>query len=225
MIMGFSEEWDQRYIENTHMSVWPWSDVVSLVRRYCKRLDENTSVLELGCGAGANIPFFQSLAVQYHAVEGSPSMVVRLHHRFPDLAARIVVGDFTNRIPFQLKFDLVVDRAALTHNDAAAIKEGLLLAWNAMSPGALFIGVDWFSTRFGEYGGGEPTPDPYTRADYRTGPFAGTGKVHFSDESHLRELLSQFEILFLEEKCSRCVVPHDVNQFASWNFVVRKRNV
>lgn len=29
--MGFNSEWEQRYAENTHMSVWPWSDVVSLV--------------------------------------------------------------------------------------------------------------------------------------------------------------------------------------------------
>ena len=207
------------------MSVWPWSDVVSLVRRYCKRLDENTGLLEFRCGAGANIPFFQSFRVQYHAIEGNPSMVERLQHQFPDLAARIVVGDFTNRISFQLKFDVVVDRAALTHNDTAAVREGLLLAWNAMSPGALFVGVDWFSTRFGEYGKGEPTPDPYTRADYRTGHFAGTRKVHVSDESHLRELLSQFEMSSLEEKCSRGVVPHDISQLAAWNFVVRKRNV
>jgi len=30
--MTFSAEWDQRYIENTHLAVWPWSDLVTLVR-------------------------------------------------------------------------------------------------------------------------------------------------------------------------------------------------
>ena len=34
--MGFSSEWEQRYAESTHLSVWPWSDIVSLVHRHCK---------------------------------------------------------------------------------------------------------------------------------------------------------------------------------------------
>ena len=40
--MGFSPEWEQRYAENTHLSVWPWSDVVSLVHRHCKHIIKKT---------------------------------------------------------------------------------------------------------------------------------------------------------------------------------------
>ena len=36
--MTFSNEWDQRYQENTHMSIWPWSDLVSFVKRYSKSI-------------------------------------------------------------------------------------------------------------------------------------------------------------------------------------------
>ena len=36
--MGFSQEWEQRYADNTHLSIWPWSDIVSLVHRHCKPL-------------------------------------------------------------------------------------------------------------------------------------------------------------------------------------------
>ena len=32
--MSFSAEWEQRYAANTHLSIWPWSDVVSLTRRH-----------------------------------------------------------------------------------------------------------------------------------------------------------------------------------------------
>ena len=34
--MSFSTEWEERYSANTHLSVWPWSDIVSLVHRHCK---------------------------------------------------------------------------------------------------------------------------------------------------------------------------------------------
>jgi SAM-dependent methyltransferase len=221
--MTFSNEWDQRYIENTHVSVWPWSDLVSLVRRHCRHL-EGGRVLELGCGAGANIPFFQLLGVQYHAVEGSPSVVKRLHERFPDLAQRITVGDFTANQPFEPGFDLVVDRAALTHNSTTGIESGLQLAWQALKPGGYFIGVDWFSANHSEYRRGTADVDEHTRTNYHDGQFAGVGRVHFSDAAHLRKLFSRFELLFLEEKLLQRVVPEGDYQFASWNLVARKLN-
>jgi SAM-dependent methyltransferase len=219
--MTFSREWDERYLENTHMSLWPWSDVVSLVRRHWRQLDGSTRVLELGCGAGANIPFFQALGVQYHAVEGSPSMVKRLQERFPDLSRGIVAGDFTTQLPFNPGFDLVIDRAAVTHNNTTAIKACLQQTWLAMKPAALFIGVDWFSTACSEFARGQGTADPHTRTGYTQGPFAGTGRVHFSDEGHLRALFGQFELIFLEEKVTRQVLPGG-DRFATWNLVARR---
>ena len=46
-------------------------------------------VLELGCGAGANIPFFLALGMDYYAIEGSPTIVKQLHKRYADLADKI----------------------------------------------------------------------------------------------------------------------------------------
>ena len=36
--MSFSKEWEHSYASGTHLSIWPWSDVVSLVHRYCGSL-------------------------------------------------------------------------------------------------------------------------------------------------------------------------------------------
>jgi SAM-dependent methyltransferase len=222
--MSFSAEWDQRYKENTHLSIWPWSDLVSLVRRHCRQL-EGARVLELGCGAGANIPFFQSLGVQYHAMEGSGSMVRRLRDRFPALAPTIAAADFTAEQVFAPGFDLIVDRASLTHNSTSAIENSLRLTWKALKPGAYFIGVDWFSTKYSEFERGDEDVDKYTRTNYADGPFAGVGRVHFSDLAHLRALFSRFEVILIEEKIIQRAVPESKGQFASWNIVVRKPNV
>jgi SAM-dependent methyltransferase len=219
--MSFSREWDQRYIENTHLVVWPWSDVVSLVRRYCGPLSAG-AILELGCGAGANIPFLSSLGARYCAVDGSATMVERLRQRFPELAAGIIVGDFTRELSFDRQFDLVVDRAALTHNPLASIRAALELVWDVLKPGGHFVGVDWFSTSFSEFRRGEPAGDEYTRTGYIDGPFVGTGRVHFSDLAHLKDLFRRFELLLLEEKKVHTQVPMDAAQFAAWNLVARK---
>jgi SAM-dependent methyltransferase len=225
--MSFSNEWEERYAANTHLSVWPWSDVVSLVHRHCKPVMTagGGRVLELGCGAGANIPLFRALGMDYFAVEGSPSIVKHLHARYPELAAHIVCGDFTRQQPFGGGFDLVVDRAALTHNNTDAIASALQFACDALKPGGVFIGSDWFSTNHSDMKIGEPIDDAFTRANITSGSFAGVGKVHFSDEAHLRDLFSQFEIIFLEEKLTKRREPPDQHQFASWNIVARKPNV
>ena len=221
--MSFSRDWDARYRDNTHLAVWPWSDQVSLVNRHC-RPAPGSRVLELGCGAGANVPFFRSLNLQYYGVDGSTTIVERLKERFPEMAARFAAADFCVELPFTVDFDLIVDRAAVTHNDAQAIESALDVAWHAMKPGAHYVGVDWFSTSYSEFRRGEPGSDPHTRSNYRDGPFAGTGRVHFSDENHLRTLFRRFQLLLLEEKQVHPAMPAGAGRFGAWNLVARRKD-
>lgn len=218
--MGFSQQWNDRYLESSHLSVWPWSDLVSHVMRHARPERPGWRVLELGCGAGANIPFFTSLGVDYHAIEGSQEIVRRLKERFPELGDRIAAGDFTREIPFPGHFDLVVDRAALTHNTTQAISDAVTLLKGHLKPGAKFIGIDWFSTEHSDYLKGERAEDLQTRKNIEPGTFAGVGRVHFSDRAHLEELFSSFEFLSLEHKSVRREIPAGNHQVvAAWNFV------
>lgn len=223
---GFSCEWDRCYSDNAQMSVWPWSDVVSLVHRYCGPLISATGsvsqVLEMGCGAGANISFFKKLGFNYKAIEGSLTIVELLHRQHPDLVNNIVCNDFTSVCPFAGNFDLIFDRASITHNDTESIEQAINIVFEKLSSGGIFIGVDWFSTKHTDFGFGTPISDDFTRTDFSSGQFAGVGKVHFSNEEHLRELFRNFEIVFLEEKTVLRSEPQDNHQFASWNIVVRK---
>jgi len=95
-------------------------------------------VLELGCGAGANIPLFLALGIEYFAIEGSPTIVAQLHERYPELANQIVVGDFTAEQSFSGDFDLIIDRASVTHNNTSAIKSALGMAYKALKPGGTY---------------------------------------------------------------------------------------
>ena len=53
-------EWEQTYKNGKQLSVWPWTKLISLVKRHTD-IKQSMRVLELGCGVGANIPFFVSL--------------------------------------------------------------------------------------------------------------------------------------------------------------------
>lgn len=220
--MTFSKEWDERYRVNTNLSTWPWSDLVSYVMRYARPSGPEYSVLEIGCGAGANIPFFIKLGVRYYAIEGSPYIVRKLQAEFPELEKNIVTGDFTEVIPFSEEFDLVVDRSSLTHNTTSAIKRCLALVYEKLKPGGKFIGIDWFSTLHSDYDAGIDDGDSYTRKDYTTGQFAEVGRVHFSDKAHIAELFENFHLDILEHKVIKRELPESDHVFATWNFVARK---
>lgn len=204
------------------MSVWPWTDLVSFVMRHARPTGPGFRVLELGCGAGANIPFFHGLGVEYFAVEGSPAIVEKLKDSYPALKNNIVAADFTLGIPFDGEFDLVVDRASLTHNTTAAITRALDEIHEKLKPGGKYIGIDWFSTAYSDYLKGFAAGDEYTRTGFLEGSFVGVGRVHFSDKPHLLKLFNKFEVTVLEHKIIQRELPDDGWHFASWNMVAKK---
>lgn len=221
--MTFSEEWEKCFKENTHISIWPWSDLVSYVMRYARPTGENFRVLELGCGAGANIPFFISLGVDYYAIEGSSTIVELLKKKFPSSATNIVQGDFTLEIPFDRTFDLIVDRSAITHNTTQGIKNCLNNVYKKLKKNGKYIGIDWFSTNHSDFLNGHVTDDDkFTRTGYENGMFEKVGRVHFSDKNHLLELFSEFNILHLEHKTIKSEIPESSYQAAWWNLVAQK---
>lgn len=221
---GFDEEWDRCYRASTHLSVWPWSDVVSLTHRHASPANGYSRVLELGCGAGANIPFYLSLPCEYHAIDGSAAILAQLLARYPALQGRLLCGDFTRPLPWaDASFDLVLDRASITHNRTADVQAALAQAARVLRPGGKFIGSDWFSSAHEDAGHGTRVDD-HTRRDIDSRNFGGVGNVHFSDEAHLRALFGAagFALEMLQHKEHRHVVGGKGAHFASWNLVAVK---
>lgn len=221
--MGFSKEWEDCYRSNSQMSVWPWSDLVSYVMRYARPLKENVKVLELGCGAGANILFFKKLGLDYYGIDGSDYIINELKQKFPEYKNNLISGDFTEDLFFKTSFDLIVDRAAITHNSTKSIVNCLSMIYERLDGNGKFIGIDWFSTSHSDFNIGSEFEDKYTKHNFQEGQFLGVGKVHFSDKEHLTDLLSNFKIIVLEHKKIKKEIPNDNHIFASWNFVVEKK--
>jgi SAM-dependent methyltransferase len=225
-MIGFSEEWNAIYKNNQQLTSWPWSDLISLVFRHCRNsISNNGSILELGCGAGPNIPFIKSIGMDYYGLEGSNSVVKKVHYKFPDLSDKVTVGDFTKKRSFLNlpELDIIIDRASVTHNNQAAIIETIKNCQDCLKPGGYYIGIDWFSTQHSDFLLGIKGDDSHTRYEIPRGQFKNVGNVHFSDEEHLRFLFSTFDIISLEEKIINSYEPINNHKFASWNIVVRKK--
>jgi SAM-dependent methyltransferase len=221
--MTFSPAWDRAFQASTHISVWPWSDLVSYVNRYAKASDGYQRVIELGCGVGANIPFFLRSGVDYCAVEGSHAAVARLHEAYPELSEKVVVADFTRSIPFAGPFDLVIDRSALTHNATDAVRRALTIIFERLRTGGKLISLDWFATDHQDARAGDEV-DPHTRTNLSSGTLADLGLVHFSDQAHLLDLFGStgFRVDRLEHKVSEVTFPENGAKMAGWHVVATK---
>ncbi|MEM3063464.1 MAG: class I SAM-dependent methyltransferase [Nitrososphaerota archaeon] len=220
--MGFSREWDDLFKKNTHLSIWPWSDLITYVMRYARPEGTNFKVLELGCGAGANIPFFLSFEnVRYHAIEGSKTMVNRLKEKFPQLSNNIKVGDFTENLPFDSEFDLIFDRGALTCNTTRSIKRCLNIIYSKLKINGRYICIDLYSVMDSNFKKGNRV-DEFTKNGFTEGTFAFTGNVHFSNKKHILDLFDKFNIIKLEHKIHKTEIPANNQVFASWNLVAVK---
>ena len=125
--MTLSKEWNIRYKNNVHMSIWPWADLVSTFMQFYKPAKTKIRVLELGCGAGANIPFFMSLNIDYFGIDASQIIIKKLKKRFPKISKNLVIGDFTQNLPSEKKFDFIIDRSSVTHNSTTEIVNCLSL--------------------------------------------------------------------------------------------------
>ncbi len=223
--MSFSNEWDTIYRNGGHMSVWPWSDLVSLFMRHAHPGDipGGPRVLELGVGAGANIPFVLAVGGHLSGIDGSEAAIDQLRERFAsEPRVQLAVGDFTKENPFGGGHHAVLDRGSITHNDEQGARAAVRIARDALLPGGTIFGLTLFSTELAEFAEGVAGPDPWTRSDIAEGPLAGTGNVHFWDEEHIRVVYADFQILAVEHHSIRRVFPAGSRDFAYWNVVARK---
>ncbi len=215
-----SDIWNKIYGNQEQISTWPWTDLVQLIMRHARPQKQGFKVLELGCGAGANIPFFVSLKADYYSVESSEIIVARLHKAFPQFRDSIVVGDFTKELPNK-NFDLIVDRGSLSCNNTESIEQCIQRCHEQLKFGGKFVGVDWYSTKCSLFNQGQ-VEDEWTRINLTNSAFASPFRLHFSDKEHLLGLLSKFHIEVLEHKTIESELNEEHPIFASWNFVVAK---
>ena len=119
------KHWNNIYYKNKHLSQWPWTEVISLCNRYCKKqiYNKTNKILELGFGAGANIPFFLKKPIKYYGVEGSKVIFLKIKKKYKKIKKNILNKNFNEEIFPNLKFDLILDRASVTHNDKKNIKK------------------------------------------------------------------------------------------------------
>ena len=143
--------WQEIYENGLQLNIFPFTDLINLHKKFLDQCPQRPvhKVLELGCGTANNYSYFKTFekSIDYYGIEQSSAAVEFAISRFPELKQKIAIGDFTDIPPekFQRDLSLIIDRAALTHNNSDSIQKVLDLMFDSLLPGGLFLGIDWFS--------------------------------------------------------------------------------
>jgi len=216
------QNWDYLYKSNKHMSLWPWDKVISLTNKYvCKK---KITILEIGCGYGANIPFLLTKSNNYYGIDFSATAIKFLKKKYPKLKKKLVKYNFVKNIPFKEKFDLIIDRGSLVHNKKTDIIKFLRILNNKMKKNSIYIGCHWFTNKTDIDKKKSFSIDKFTKTNL-TGIFDKIGYVHFSTEEHIKSLFKNYKILLLEENITNQINPKTkLKTVAFWNLVAQKKN-
>ena len=217
--MSFDPAWEAGYVA-ANIGTGQNGILYGMLDHYCQGRQEN--VLELGCGLGFNIRYWLERNADYRAIEGSATAVNAVHKMWPVLKERVVCADFTAGIPFTMPFDVIFDRAAVTHNNHSDIRRTLAHVYEGLKPGGLFVSCDWFSTSHHELEFGTHIDDEFTRTGYVDGVFRNIGRVHFSSRDEICELFSDFQEVMIMERIKRQELAGRSFVWAVWDLVFRK---
>ena len=193
--MSWDPTWEQVF-RARDWGRYPPEELIRFVARNFFRASERKQIkiLEVGCGAGANLWFLAHEGFDAYGVDASETAIVKARRRLQEdnLSAQFQVGDIvtlTNIFP-GTQFDAVIDVACLQHNRPQTIPFILDQIWSVLKPhGRMFS----MMVARGSYGDGLGTQvEPGTWTDIREGPMHGMGLAHFSTIDEIQPWFGRF---------------------------------
>jgi len=188
---------------------YPAEDLIRTIMRAYKHLDRSQlSVLEIGCGAGANLSFFINEGFQVAGIDGAPSAIKTAKSRLcslysgkPELDLR--VGNF-KQLPWNdQSFDVLVDYMALYANTYSTIQVTIDEVLRVLKPKGRFYSRSWGMGTEGS-GDGEEL-EPGTLKNPLSGPCANMGISHFFTLEELQELFCDFSNVRIQRTITETV--------------------
>lgn len=207
--------WDDMFRAGHFRLEEPQEQVVKIV----SALRENNviRVCDLGCGPGRNLIFLADQGFEVYGVDISETALEMTRQKAAKLGLKVnlMKGDMTSLLFPDLFFDAVICVYVIYHGTLYSIKRTLLEIRRVLRPGG-FVLVTFQTRRSHKYGSGkEIEPNTFVQQEP---PELGIIH-HFSDETEVRLLMEQFQILNVElEELST----KNGNQHSHWQVLARK---
>jgi SAM-dependent methyltransferase len=192
--MSWDPVWDDVY-RTRAWGQYPGEDVIRFVQRHFGAVPERGRVrlLEVGCGAGANLWYMAREGYSVHGIEGSATAVQlaaeRLDRECPgwrERGGRVEAADMARVAAPAASFDAVLDVVALCYSAFSEASRTYAELARVTRPDGRLFSRTFASGCWGE-GTGEPAgPGMWHCAE---GPLAGLGATRFTSEDEVPRLL------------------------------------
>lgn len=120
-------------------------EMSSLYTPFCERLEKNASVLDIGCGPGRDIKYFNEQGFQAQGIEPSSTLATFASEY---TSSKIYIGTLES-FPLIEKFDGIWACASLLHIPSLDLANNLQKIVELMKPGAIF----YCSFKYGDFEG------------------------------------------------------------------------
>lgn len=223
-VSEFDRVWEERYQNPAYRNLYPWSSVVQFVFRYHPRdrAPADTSIVEVGCGNGANLWFAAREGFQTAGIDGSETAIAFAREWFQreKLPHDFYVRDFAT-LPFaDDSFDLAIDRSALSFTGIQTVTSAISEIHRVLRRGGKFLFTP-YSDRCSSYDGVPDADGCYRRVSL--GSIRPGAQVRFYSLTDIRVTLSQgWEIKALEHHERTDFLTRDRIVHAEWLVVAEK---
>lgn len=178
------EVWDRIFRERA-WGRWPAEEVVRAVARTGRT---NLRVLEVGCGAGAQLWYLAHESHRAVGLDFAPAALDQATRRLADEGLRVPLlrGD-ARALPFaDAAFDLVLDVEAWSCLPEAAAAASWHEAGRVLAPGGTLVSLGFTLRTAGTDTG--TRRGPHTVHDMTRGPLADLGTISFVDRDRVEAL-------------------------------------
>lgn len=173
-----------------------------LAAHYRQANREAVRILELGCGSGANLWMIAREGFDAHGLDIAPTGL-ELCREMLDLwnvSAALVLGDMT-KLPYEAcTFDGIVDVVSMQHLNLEGHRKAMMEVMRCLKPGGLFFQYHLGDNSDSYILNDGPLIDPQTVVNISKAqlPLYNNGPTCFLNESAIRDLYADFELVGLE---------------------------
>jgi len=192
--------WETVFREN-EWGKYPEASLIQFIARnfYNKKERNKVSLLEVGCGPGANIWFMAREGFNVTGIDGSETAIKRAKERLSNesLNAKLIAGDII-KLPFKaLEFDAVIDNECLYANNKTNSLSILSEINGVLKKDGLFYSRTFSNNMFV---GKRMMKDDFEFSNITEGPLSGKGFVRLMDEQQINNIYGKyFDIISVDK--------------------------
>ena len=142
--MRWDPQWETFYRQNEG-NQYPNPHIVRFVARNYYRTKPRSSVniLDIGCGAGANLWYLAREGFSGYGIDGSITSIRRSEEKLKkdNLTADIIVGDFFSLPYDDYFFNAVIDAASIQHNNPESITKIVSEIYRVLNNNGKYFGL------------------------------------------------------------------------------------